>query len=334
MKRNFDANTTWLIRSSNLAAAIQELKKGAELTAQNIDKLKIKNGLFSQSDIYKWRYKDSYFSTEVYNNDDGETDPNEPTSNGIAVINLTGVLLKDSYFDWYRFKYNEGMQSVGDKLQKLGQDNSILGVMIRVDSIGGSASGTETLANIIYNFKNTYKKPIWAHIDGTAYSAAYKVISGADRIILSGESSQVGSIGTMLQFYDDTDYYKKEGLKNVELYATLSENKNKEWRDYQDGKTQAIINELDKMNIIFLNQVIKGRGEKMGIKGKEAKDFTLENVPEQLTGATYMGQEAINAGLADEIASEQDALAKMFKKLDKSNEEKPVEQNSTIPIIF
>ncbi len=315
MSINLGNNQNWLIHTSSLASCLKKINQNAEQTLKSTGKFPKQNGqlLFYSG---KRKYKENYFNlgTEIYNpkkeNDDEEL-------LGIAVLNLRGTLFKESYFDWYSCQWVEGTQIINEKLHLLGNDPEVLGVMIKVDSSGGAANGAETLANTIYNFKSNYKKPIWAYIDGSAYSAAYKIIAGCDMIILSGESSSVGSIGTMVQFYDDKKYLENLGIEPVEIYATLSKNKNKAWRDMQDGKTLEIIKELDKLNNIFINHVVKSRGAKMGIPS-QATDYNVDNAPEQITGQTYMGNEAIQAGLADEIATEEYTLAKMFKKLDKT----------------
>ncbi len=321
MNRNFENKQNWLIRTDDLAGMLKNLHQNATDTAKNIDKIPPQPQCINlfQSAIYKRKYKEQYFgSVDIYGNahlNDSE-DEDEPLK-GIAILDLNGMLMKESYFDWWDYSWKEGTKRINDKLHILGNDPNVLGVLIRVDSIGGSANGAETLATTVYEFKNRYKKPIWAHIDGAAYSAAYKIVSGADRIIVSGESSAVGSIGTMVQYYDDSKYLADLGIEPVEIYATLSKNKNKAWRDIKDGKMQAIIGELDKMNNIFINHVIKARGAKMGIAGKTAQDFTVDDAPAQITGETYMGKDAIAAGLVDEIATEEDTLVKMVKKLEK-----------------
>lgn len=320
MNRNFENKQNWLIHTDDLAVTLKNLRQNAADTAKNIDKVPPQPQCINlfQSALYKRKYKEQYFgSVDIYGSQPNDNNSEDEDLKGIAILDLNGMLMKESYFDWWDWAWKDGTKRINDKLHILGNDPNILGVLLRVDSVGGSANGAETLATTVYDFKSKYKKPIWAHIDGSAYSAAYKIIAGADKIVLSGESSAVGSIGTMVQYYDDTKYLESLGIEPVEIYATLSKNKNKAWRDIKDGKMQAIVSELDKMNNIFINHVIKSRGAKIGITGKVAEDFTVDNAPEQITGDTYMGKDAITAGLADEIATEEDTLLKMVKKLEK-----------------
>lgn len=214
-----------------------------------------------------------------------------------AIINISGPLVKNDYVydDWYSSKRVLGMNSIGSIIMEADAAENISGIVLVVDSPGGTVDGTETFANRI---KNT-KTPIVVLVDGLAASAAYWASSQSNRVVLNGQTSMVGSIGTMIQLMNADGLWAKWGIKLHRITATKSEDKNRDYIEALDGKYELIrSNLLDPVNEVFLKAVRDGR--------KGAINLKTENV---LTGKVYIGQEAVNVGLADEIGNMDTALA-------------------------
>lgn len=241
--------------------------------------------------------------TELYADDDNEQeceseDAAKVTSAGIAIVYIKGVIQKNSDY------CTRGTDEINAEMHELGKDPRVQGVLLCVDSGGGQVSGTEQLADTIYNFYRMYKKRVQAVVD-MAGSAAYWIVSGADKIWLSGESSCVGSIGTMASIVSTKDFEKAMGINTYNIYATLSFNKNKEYENALNGDPEPMRSQmLDKLNKVFLNAVIRGRY----LRQYDFDTLTAENAPEQLTGKVYFGSDGIAIGLADGIKNKMTAL--------------------------
>lgn len=224
-------------------------------------------------------------------------------SNGIAVVHLKGMVSKDG--DWCA----RGTAAINAELHELGAQDNVKGVLLCIDSAGGTVDGTETLANTIYDYRRRYKKPVWAFVDGQAASAAYWIASGADKIYISGETAAVGSIGTMVQIANYSAMEEALGIEVISIYATLSTQKNKPYEDALNGNTQPMREQvLDKLNGVFIRGVIRGRY----LRAIDYDALTPENVPEQLSGKMYFGNDAIAIGLADKIATFDATLQTMY----------------------
>lgn len=248
---------------------------------------------------YKRKHKKEMGDVEIYGEEEQEDNGEPIVKNGIGIIHIKGPITKESYC-------SSGTDDINNLLIQFGQDPNIRGVLLVVDSGGGQVSGTETLANTVQGFNRTYKKRIEAFVDGVAGSAAYWIISGADKITLSGETSSVGSIGTMATIVNTDKMNNTIGFKVDNIYATISKNKNLEYEQAQKGNFDPMrTNVLDKLNTVFVRQVIKGR-----YRGKYvAEELNVENVPEQLSGRMYFGSDAKTIGLADSINTLADTLA-------------------------
>jgi ClpP class serine protease len=254
----------------------------------------------------KKRY--SKANNEVYteNEDEHENDDSEKyiSPEGVAVVHIKGLIQKDSDY------CTRGTDEINAELLELGENPRIKGVVLYVDSGGGQVAGTEQLADTVYNFKRRFNKRIEAVVD-TAGSAAYWIVSGCDKIYLSGNTSAVGSIGTMATIVNSAGYESIMGLKVFNIYATLSYNKNKEVAEALEGRPEALrVDVLDKLNKVFLGAVIRGRYR----NSLKIDNIDAENAPEQLTGKMYFGKDAITIGLADGIATLEQVLVDFDSK--------------------
>lgn len=235
--------------------------------------------------------------------EDEEEDDATQIVDGIAVVYLRGVVTKNGDF------CTRGTADINKDMHALGAMPNVKGVLFCIDSSGGAVDGTETLANTIYDYRRRYKKPVWVFVDGMAASAAYWIAAGADRIYLSGETASVGSIGTMIEITSFEGAYEQMGVKRVNIYATLSTNKNRAYEEALKGNPEPMRSEfLDKLNAVFLRGVIKGRYARSIV----FEELTPDNIPEQLTGKVYFGSDAIAIGLADRIATFDAALTTMY----------------------
>lgn len=254
--------------------------------------------------------KTPYTDSEIYSEEEHDDDDALVTAEGIAVVHIKGLIQKDSDY------CTRGTDEINRELVELGENPRIKGVILYVDSGGGQVAGTEQLANTVYNFKRRFDKRIEAVVD-TAGSAAYWIVSGCDKIHLSGSTSCAGSIGTMATIVNMADYEAMIGVQVFNIYATLSTNKNKEYSEAQEGRPELMRTEvLDKLNSVFLGAVIRGRYRNT----YNVDNLTPENVPEQLTGKIYFGKDAISIGLADGIATLEEVLITFDSKLPKEDE--------------
>ncbi len=132
----------------------------------------------------------------------------------IAVVKLQGLMTK-------------GNNSLGGTsttqarrdIRQATADPTVQAILLAVDSPGGSASGSEALANDVRDANRV--KPVVAQVDDIAASAALFAIAGSSKIFASNRSSQVGSIGTMLMVTDSSQAAAKEGVI-VHTFATGS----------------------------------------------------------------------------------------------------------------
>ncbi len=175
-------------------------------------------------------------------------------------------------------------------------DTSVKAIVIDVDSPGGAVSGTDELSSRIFTARGT--KPIIAHVNPTAASAAYWIATAADEMVLN-PSAEVGSIGVMGVHDDISAALEKAGVKRTLMKAgefkaemapflPLSE----EARKYQQER-------IDAYHDQFLRAVARNRNVSMAA--------VRENFGK---GRMVMASDAVSRGMADSIATLEETLAR------------------------
>jgi ClpP class serine protease len=199
----------------------------------------------------------------------------------IVDLALSGVMTKNDGMS------SRGTDSLRNDIAMIGQSPNISALRFKVNSGGGSAFSCEGLCQDLMNFEARYNKPVMAYIDGQADSAAYYAISNIKDIVISGEATESGSIGTMSTLYNDAQMLENEGIKEIIVRATKSTNKNEAYYRALNGDTEMLQKEvLDPLQRGFEQYVRQGRKK---IKANS----------EALTGKTYYGSDIIEMGLAD-----------------------------------
>lgn len=218
-------------------------------------------------------------------------DYNEAPKGSIAIIPLKGMMMK--YGTWWAY----GTEEIAAMIIEAAGHPNIGGVVIEGDSGGGYV---DSIAPLLYarKFVRDQGKVFGASVDLCASACLYALID-ADFIVADNQvSSQSGSIGVMLSFWDIIPYFEELGLKFHYIKSNHSEDKNLSWEKALKGEYDKIKEEeLDPLAIEFQNHVKSSRGEKLNIKA-----------PGILTGAMFYAQEALENGLIDKIGDKSTAI--------------------------
>lgn len=100
--------------------------------------------------------------------------------------------------------YQTAGYTIKDQLYVAAADDTIKGVVLEIDSPGGTIYGARAIADGVKYYKETTKKPVYAHISGSGASGAYWAAVSADKVV-ADPGSAVGSIGVIMgpfQYYN------------------------------------------------------------------------------------------------------------------------------------
>lgn len=285
-------NSRWLMSNEAVIASYSSVIE--MIFNQNLSLEQKKEYLRERDEKYKVKYLNSNFTSTTV------SDKPKP-SGSVAMIDIEGAITKNDGL------CNKGTETMRKELSIAGSDPSVSGVILNINSPGGSVWGTENFAKDIKNFRAKYNKPIATYVDGMACSAGYWLGSASDKVFISGETCELGCIGTKITMQDQRERLAAMGVKEVTVNASKSFNKNSVYEEAINGNTEPLKTELlDPINEVFLKSVTEARGTKLSTFTSTSGNNFVSDV---LSGKTYIGNKAIEVGLADQIGSLEDVVS-------------------------
>lgn len=219
-------------------------------------------------------------------------DSNDNTD--IAVINVIGSIFTRANI-FTEICDAVAINELEIELDKALYDNSIKAIILRIDSPGGEVTGIHEFAN--YLDEACLIKPIVAYVHGMACSAAYWIASATSHIY-ADKTATLGSIGVVAAWTDDSKARTEAGLTDYEVVSSQSPNKRLDPTN-DDGRAE-LQKHIDGLADIFIDDVAAFRDV---TRDKVLADFGQ--------GGAFLADEAIARGMADEISSYRDVIAKL-----------------------
>ena len=183
-------------------------------------------------------------------------------------------------------------------IDELMDDPENKGILLYVDSPGGTVYESEELYQKLKEYKETTKRPIWDYMAHYAASGGYMVSMASDKIYANSNTT-TGSIGVIMSGYDMSGLYEKLGIR----YVSITSGKNKDSSKFTDEQIAIYQDQINEAYEKFVNIVADGR------------DMSVEDVKKLADGRTYTAKQAKNNGLIDEISLYPDMKDAMSKKL-------------------
>lgn len=224
---------------------------------------------------------------------------NEPKTyenrNGVGVIRLDGVLARRANL-FMRISGGTSTELALSQFRTAMDDRDAASILLVIDSPGGTVDGTQELAETIFAHRG--KKPISAVALGTMASAAYWIGAAADQLYLASDTTMVGSIGVVSTHVDVSQAERNVGIKTTEIAAGKYKRIASQYAPLTQEGYQSIQDLVDQVYTAFVNDVAAFRGRSVDAVLSEMAD-----------GKIFLGSKALQVGLADGFAQEQDVLS-------------------------
>ena len=223
-------------------------------------------------------------------------DKSEKEKDKIAVIYAEGTI---NYFEDSK-KINEIItpEKIQKELAIAEKSDDIKGVVIRVNSPGGSALASD----IIYNSIKNLTKPVYISMGGVAASGGYYISAAGDKIYADKETL-TGSIGVITMIPNVSEFLKKAEIN----YSVISKGKYSDMgslvRDLTEDEKDKIRASSLKVYEEFVDRVAEGR------------NMAREEVLKSAEGRVWLGEEAKKIGLVDEIGGIEKAVGDLALSL-------------------
>ena len=187
-----------------------------------------------------------------------------------------------------------GDQKTLDLLKEVRDANQVKGVLLRIDSPGGTTAGSEAVYEEVLAI--AAKKPVVAVIGSTGASGAYIAALGAERIFAHG-NSLVGSIGVLFQYPNMTRLLDTVGVKMEEIKSSPLKAAPNPFEP-ATPEARAALAALVTDSYDWFRGLVRER--------RALNDQELANVAD---GRVFTGRQAIGLKLVDQLGGEREAIA-------------------------
>ena len=206
---------------------------------------------------------------------------------GVAVMSIDGPLE-------HRMSWWQNYEAIAIVFKACCDDPAVHSIMIKFDSPGGECAGLNETVAIMQGMKAESGKPVIGYVDESCYSAAYALAMVCDEIYLP-ESGGVGSIGVITAMIDVTAMNKKDGVRVEVIASGAKKTDGHPCVSISEGAIARTQKAVDKLAAAFFALVADGRG------------IDAETI-ESYEAGTFMGSDAVDAGLADGVMSFDECL--------------------------
>lgn len=209
--------------------------------------------------------------------------------NKILVIPVEGIITDQETASLFGPTEESTVASIKQQLKKASKDKSIKAVVLKINSPGGTVTGSDIIYHELKQFKKEKNIPVVAGFMDLAASGGYYIAMASDRVY-AHPTTITGSIGVILGIINVKEGLDELGIKDYSI--TSGENKSigsatQEFKEEQKQILQSIVDDLYRR---FVEVVKNGRGSKLKGSMKSIAD-----------GKIYTAKQAVANGLVDDI---------------------------------
>jgi signal peptide peptidase SppA len=219
---------------------------------------------------------------------------------GIAVLPLYGVITqRASMVDDISGGGGTSTQRFTQAFRDAMADDTVSGIIIDLDSPGGSVFGTGELAAEILAARGT--KPVIGFVNSLCASAAYWIGSACDSLYMT-QGGQVGSIGVYMQHVDISAAMEMDGVKSSFISAGKYKTEGNSMGPLDPDARGFMQSQVDAYYSAFTSAIAKGRG----VPAATVRDSMGQ-------GRCLMASDAVSQGMVDGVDTFDGVVSRMTK---------------------
>lgn len=216
----------------------------------------------------------------------------------VVLVNLTGIVTDDQADEVYR------------QLQAARRDQNVKALIVRVNTPGGTVSGSDRIYAELRRYRQEEAQPVVAFMQGMATSGGYYASVACDQIVAE-PTVITGSIGVIASHFVFEDLLQnKLGIQPV----FLTEGAKKDWPSSFRGPTEE---ELDYIRERLLTPAYERFVEV--VREGRADALTADEVNRLADGSIYTAPQALEVKLIDKVGYLDDAIAVVQSMANLSN---------------
>jgi protease IV len=218
--------------------------------------------------------------------------------NRIAVLHVEGTIQdtgeESSLLGSATYNHNTFLE----RLEAAGQDSTVGGVIIEVNSPGGGVVESAEIHDKVVEIQEEYGKPVYISMANTAASGGYYLSASANKIV-AHPATLTGSIGVIMSTVNYAELADKIGIKQEVIKSAEHKDIMSSTREMTDEEREILQSIIDDMYADFVQVIVDGRG------------MPESKVRELGDGRVYSGKQALDNGLVDDLGDLEDTIAMM-----------------------
>ncbi len=207
----------------------------------------------------------------------------EKSVGNVAIIPIHGVITGDGEASYMYGSTVSSLQII-DYIREADKNKNVKVILLEINSPGGSPVASDEIATAV----KKAQKPVIALIRETGASGGYWVASAADYII-AHKMSLTGSIGVVASHLEFSGLMEKYGVGYERLIAGDVKDMGTPFKKMSEYEIAIMQKKLDILHDYFIDEVAANR------------KLAREKVKKLATGEIYLGVEAKQLGLVDEL---------------------------------
>ena len=209
----------------------------------------------------------------------------------VMILNIAGTIKFDT------------AEIILAQIEKISEDPSIVGVIIKIDSPGGTVGASQEIYSALLELRKQNKKVVVSMGDIAASGGYY--IASASEVIVANPGTLTGSIGVIISSINFKDLLDKIGVKAVSITSGAMKDVLSPYRNMKPEEEKYIKEMVMNTYQQFFNAVLTGRKDKI----------TEEELKKIADGRIFTGEIAKEKGLVDVLGSLNTAKEEMKKLL-------------------
>jgi len=199
-----------------------------------------------------------------------------------ALVDIKGVIAPGT---------DASAEKVALALQAAFKDKNTQGVVLRINSPGGSPVQSQSIYDEMRRLRKAYPAiPLYAVVEDLCASGGYYVAAGADKIYVA-KGSIVGSIGVRMDGFGVVGLMEKLGIERRLLTAGSNKALLDPFLPEDPAHKQVAVGLIGEIHDQFIAAVREGRGKR------------LKETPDMFSGLIWTGAKSIDLGLTDALGT-------------------------------
>ncbi|HLD05548.1 MAG TPA: signal peptide peptidase SppA [Candidatus Nanoarchaeia archaeon] len=221
----------------------------------------------------------------------------------VAVIPLKGLLLTDDDSPFMGVQGQASSTKIVEQLEEAAGNREIKAIVLEINSPGGSGVAADDILAAMDDIKQNKTIVAWVRDIGT--SAAYWVSMGTNHTI-ADRLSVTGSIGVIGSYLEYAGLLERFNVTYRRLVSGKYKDTGSPYREITEEELALEQQKLVAMHDVFIRDVAKYR------------NLDVREVRKIATGMAYLGSEALELGLIDEVGGKKEVVRYLESHLNAS----------------